>query len=337
MEDQFRGEHARRTADVIETSGFITQSIRFERQDRATGVRFDVVHLDAWQTRQLVKHRRQRSRGGPDKQARDAESRHSRWRRIHDRQYGEKCPADAVIAVICGRVHPVQRPDPDLLAKVPVFQRVLSEDRARIGAVSQVRDYRRGDLVFDEGDPPSFFFIVLTGRVKVFKRTPDGHERILEIFGAGGLLGAVATYESRPFPAAAAAIEPATCLLTPSKDFFALLESQPSLVRGMLGSLSIRLMELTSRLAELTGGRVDTRFARLFLKLADQMGHPGRGGTFVPMALSRQELADLTGTTIETCIRIMSRWNKDNVLLTDKDGFVILDRASLEELASDGH
>lgn len=231
----------------------------------------------------------------------------------------------------------MQRPDPDLLVTIPIFRRVLAADRARIAGVSHLRDYQRGDKVFDEGDPSDFFYVVVTGRVKVFKRAPDGHERILEIFGAGGLIGAVAAYESRPYPAAATAIEPATCLLTPSPDFFALLESQPTLVRGLLGSLSIRLMELTSRLAELTGGRVDTRFARLFLKLADQMGRQERGGLFVPMALSRQELADLTGTTIETCIRIMSKWNKDNVLHTDKDGFVILDRATLEELAAHGH
>lgn len=108
-------------------------------------------------------------------------------------------------------------------------------------------------------------------------------------------------------------------------------------MRGLLGSLSIRLMELTARLAELTGGRVESRFARLFLKLGDQMGRPDRGGLFLPMVLSRQELADLTGTTIETSIRIMSRWNKDSILLTDKDGFVILDRPALETLAEQSY
>ena len=60
-----------------------------------------------------------------------------------------------------------------------------------------------------------------------------------------------------------------------------------------------------------------------------------RGGTFIPLPLSRQELADLTGTTIETCIRIMSRWNKEDVLLTEKDGFVVIDRATLEALAAE--
>jgi CRP/FNR family transcriptional regulator len=62
------------------------------------------------------------------------------------------------------------------------------------------------------------------------------------------------------------------------------------------------------------------------------MGRLERGGTFVPLPLSRQELADMTGTTIETCIRIMSRWSKDQVVLTEKDGFVVLDRGALESL-----
>lgn len=231
----------------------------------------------------------------------------------------------------------MDRPTPDGIATIPLFRRVTPTDLSHLAAVSHLRAYDRGDAIFEEGDPSDFFYIVASGRAKVFKRAPNGQQRILEMFGPGGLLGAVAAYELRPFPAAAAAMEPTTCLLLPRPEFFALLEARPTLVRGLLGSLSIRLMELTARLSELTGGRVDSRFARLFLKLADQMGRPERGGLFIPMALSRQELADLTGTTIETCIRIMSKWNKDDVLRTEKDGFVMLDRATLEELAAHGH
>jgi CRP/FNR family transcriptional regulator len=84
----------------------------------------------------------------------------------------------------------------------------------------------------------------------------------------------------------------------------------------------------------MTGGRVDARLARLFLKLADQIGVPDRGGIFVPMPLARQELADLIGTTIETTIRIMSRWQKEDFVRTEKDGFVIVDRGSLEAVAA---
>src|SRR5688572_7871157 len=169
-----------------------------------------------------------------------------------------------------------------------------------------MRDYERGEHVFREGDPSDFFFVVVTGRAKVYKQTSDGRDIILEMFGPGGPLGAVAAYESKPFPASASALEPSSCLTIPRAEFFALLERYPSLVRGLLSSLSLRLVELTTRLAELTGGKVEVRFARLFLKLADQIGRPTPEGIFIPLLLSRQELADLTGTTIETAIRIMS-------------------------------
>ena len=225
------------------------------------------------------------------------------------------------------------RPTPAVLAQLALFRRVDADDRDRLCAAAQLRSYERGEHVFREGDDPDFFLVVVTGRVKVYKKTPSGNDIILEIFSAGEPLGAVATYESRPYPASAEAIESATCLLIPRQVFFSLLEQHPSLVRGLLSSLTHRLVELTKRLAELTGGRVETRFARLFLKLADQMGRPDRGGVFVPLPLSRQELADLTATTIETSIRIMSRWGKDDVLRTEKDGFVLIDRAALHALA----
>lgn len=220
------------------------------------------------------------------------------------------------------------------LRKLPVFRRLSPPDRSRIAAVSRLIGFERGDHIFTEGDTADGFMNIVEGRVKVFKSTPAGKEIILEIFGAGDPLGAVAVYEGMPYPASAIALEPTTLLRIPQREFFALLEQHPVLVRGLLSGLTLRLAELTRRLAELTGARVEARFARLFLKLAAQIGRPDRGGVFVPMALSRQELADLTGTTIETAIRIMSRWQKDDVLHTDRDGFVILDRAVLEDAAA---
>jgi CRP-like cAMP-binding protein len=221
-----------------------------------------------------------------------------------------------------------------ILTRIALFRRVNAEDRDRIASAAMLREYARGDDIFQEGDPSDFFFVVVTGRVKVHKHGPDGHTLILEIFGPGGPLGAVATYESRPYPASATALEPTTCLAIPRAAFFTLLEQHPSLVRGLLGSLSLRLVELTTRLAELAGGRIDARLARLFLKLTDQFGRQERDGMFIPLPLTRQELADLTGTTIETTIRIMSRWGKDEVLRTEKDGFVVLNRQALEKTAA---
>jgi CRP-like cAMP-binding protein len=224
-------------------------------------------------------------------------------------------------------------PPPEVIfQEIPLYRRLPPEERKRLAAVSKTKGYAKGETIFAEGAPADVFFTIVRGRVKVFKMTPAGKELILEIFGPGDPLGAVAVYEERPYPASALALEETLCLLVRRQDFFALLERHPTLVRSLLLGLTRRLVELTNRLAELTGGRVEPRFARLFLKLADQMGRPAAAGTFIPLPLSRQELADLTGTTIETCIRIMSRWGKDGLVRTEKEGFLVIDREALERL-----
>jgi CRP-like cAMP-binding protein len=222
-----------------------------------------------------------------------------------------------------------------LLRVTPVFRRLSPEDREKVARAAHVRRYERGSTIFEQGTPSDAFYTIAAGRVKIFKMTPAGKDLILEVFGPGDPLGAVAAYDGRPFPASAVAMEETTCVIIPRGVFFQLLEQHPTLVRGLLLGLTVRLVELTNRLAELTGGRIESRFARLFLKLGREMGHGDRGGTFVALPLTRQELADLTGTTIETCIRIMSRWNKEDVVRTEKDGFVILDRAALDTLAAE--
>lgn len=221
-----------------------------------------------------------------------------------------------------------------LLGATPVFRKLSVQDRERLAPHARVREYAKGETIFQEGSPSDCFYAIASGRVKVFKMTPGGKDVILEIFGVGDPLGAVAVYEGWPFPASAVALEDTTCLTIERTQFFTLLEQHPTLVRGLLLGLTHRLIELTNRLAELTGGRVERRFARLFLKLAGEVGKPSAGGTFIAMRLSRQELADLTGTTIETAIRIMSRWGKDRLVLTESGGFLLLDAKALETLAN---
>ena len=228
----------------------------------------------------------------------------------------------------------VSVPDDDLLRRLPFFRRLTPALRARVAEVARLKSYDGHELIFSEGDPSDAFIVIVDGRVKVFKSTPAGKEIILEIFGAGDPLGAVAVYEGAPFMASAQTLEPSRILRIDQSAFFKLLEDDPQFVRGLLSGLTLRLAELTRRLADLSGARVEVRFARLFLKLCDQIGRKERGGLFVPMPLSRQELADLTGTTIETAIRIMSRWQKEDFVHTDKDGFVVVNRDALEEAAA---
>ena len=224
-------------------------------------------------------------------------------------------------------------PVEDMLRFSAIFRRLSPDDRRRLAAVATVREFEKGTTLFSEGDESDFLYVVATGHVKVFKATARGSDVILELFGPGDPVGAVAVYESRPYPASAVTLEPTTCLLVPRQAFFTLLESHPTLVRGLLVGLTHRLVELTNRLAELTGGRIEARLARFFLKLAADVGQARDDGIFIPIVLSRQELADMIGTTIETTIRIMSRWGKEDIVRTEKDGFIVANRKPLETLA----
>src|SRR5262245_8107598 len=221
----------------------------------------------------------------------------------------------------------------EALRRSALFRRVTAEDRQQVAAVASTRQFDKGATLFVEGDASELLYTVITGRVKVFKMTPRGTDVILELFGPGDPVGAVAVYESRPYPASAVALEPTSCLVIPRQSFFTLLETHPTMVRGLLVGLNHRLVELTNRLSELSGGRVEARLARFFVKLATDMGQHRPEGTFIPLVLSRQELADMIGTTIETSIRIMSRWGKQDLLRTEKDGFMVVDRQALEEIA----
>jgi CRP-like cAMP-binding protein len=221
----------------------------------------------------------------------------------------------------------------EALRKTTIFRRLSPEDRQRLAAVAHVRAFDKGATIFREGDPSDVLYTIVTGRVKASKSTARGTDVILEIFGPGDPVGAVAAYESRAYPASAIALEPTVCLLIPRQAFFGLLDAYPTMVRGLLTGLTHRLVELTSRLAELSGGRIEARLARFLLKLADDMGQKRPDGIFIPLSLSRQEIADMVGTTIETSIRIMSRWNKDDVVRTEKDGFLVVNRAALDAAA----
>lgn len=223
----------------------------------------------------------------------------------------------------------------DLLLEVALYRRLSEDDREHLAAAATVERFDKGEAVFHEGDPAQDFFTLVRGRVKVYKVMPNGRVVILEILGPGDPVGAVAVYESLAYPATAEAMDETLCVRIPKDPFFQLLETRPSLARGLLKAMTHRIVVLANRFADHAAGKVETRFARLFLKLASEMGQSKADGVFIPMSLSRQELADLMGTTVETSIRIMSRWGKEGVVKTEKSGFLVTDRRALERISAD--
>ncbi|MFQ5876620.1 MAG: Crp/Fnr family transcriptional regulator [Acidobacteriota bacterium] len=216
-------------------------------------------------------------------------------------------------------------------AVIPLFQGLKPAERESLRPLVRIASYDEGETIFREGDPARMFHFGLGGKVKIVKAATGGRDVILEILGPGDPIGAVAAYEDRPFPATAVALEPCSLLSVPRQEFFALLAVNPMLARGLLLGLTRRMIELTRKLAE-RSSRVEFRIARIFLTLADRIGRAQGRGIVVPVALSRQEVADMAGTTQETAIRIMSRWGKDRLLITEDARFVIPDRAALERI-----
>lgn len=216
---------------------------------------------------------------------------------------------------------------------ITIFRRLGDGVRARIAELGKLRTCERGTALFDEGDPSRSFFFVVTGRVKVFRLAPSGREVILEIFGPGDPVGAVASFEGFPFPAAASAAEASVILEVPREPLLKMLEGDPQILRGLLSGFSLRLLEMSRRIVELSAGRVEVRLAQLFLRLAADCGGSEAGAVFVPRRLTRQEIADLCGTTMETAIRVISRWGKDGILTTESEGFRIGDPEALERIA----
>jgi CRP-like cAMP-binding protein len=215
---------------------------------------------------------------------------------------------------------------------IPLFASLRKEDREALTPLCRLRAYEKNAVIFQEGDPADRIHFIVTGRVKIVKAAGT-RDVIIEILGDGEPVGAVAVFERRPFPAAAVAIEPSSILSIPEREFFVLLETRPEMTRHLLAGLTLRLIQFNKRLADITGS-AEHRAARLFLTLADRVGIPRESGTFIPLPISRQEIADLIGTTLETAIRLMSRWQKDELLLTEKSGFVIPDSSKLLFISS---
>jgi len=222
---------------------------------------------------------------------------------------------------------------------IPVMQQTSAPfaalpPRARTAllAITRQVSFPSGATVVREGARGDSFFAVLAGQVKMCRLTPGGKNLILSLFGPGELFAVTTALSGDACTTTFETVIASECLEIRRTDLFALLGREPDLLADVLSYLTRRLADCTNCLVETSCARGETRFASLFLGLADKIGETADGGALIPLPLSRQELADLTGTTLETAIRVMSRWGKAGVVTTRRDGFLLHDRADLERL-----
>ncbi len=215
---------------------------------------------------------------------------------------------------------------------LPMFRNLPPGERRQIEGIAALRELAKGETIWTAGDPADTLTLIVRGRVKIV-RHGGGGDVILEIFGPGEPVGAVAVYNRMPYPASAVAIEPTTLLTLPARDYFDLLERHPQLAHLLIGELTRLYMSLSRKVEEMRGQRVEARIAQLFLSLAERMGRASDEGVVIPMGLSRQEVAEMIGTTVESSIRVLSRWNRERVLITGAGRFVVPSLDALRAIA----
>ena len=219
----------------------------------------------------------------------------------------------------------------DQIAAIPLFQglsRGEYEDLAMI-VVDQV--IPRGQTIFEEGDEGSGFYVVLSGRVKIFKLSPDGKEQILHILTGGEPFGEVPVFAGEKFPAHAQAMEDSRVFFFPRPAFVDLVKKTPSLALNMLAVLSRRLRKFSSLIEDLSLKEVPGRLAAYLIYLAEGK----KGKSEVILEISKNQLASLLGTIPETLSRILAKLTREGFIKPNGPRQIqLLDRKGLEELAS---
>jgi len=215
-----------------------------------------------------------------------------------------------------------------------VFAGLPAREIDALAAVAREDACRARDYVFMEGEPADWLCIVTSGRVRIVRHSRAGKDVVLELLGPGEIFGGVAVIETRPYPAAAQATETPGILKIPPAAVVALSERHPSVIRELALMIGRRLREAHDSVKSLAGDPVEARLATTLLRLARRDGVRTDAGLTLPFHLTRQGLADMCGTTVETAIRVMSRWTRDGLLADEGTRLVVMDAKSLNEIAA---
>jgi CRP-like cAMP-binding protein len=212
--------------------------------------------------------------------------------------------------------------DPTQLRKVSVFQNATDDDLKLIAQHSIERSIEEGEFFFFQGDPAVYFYVLISGRAKLMQMNPSGQQVNLrtinewQMFGALGAVRAKATY-----PASAQALEHSTALAVKSDYLRELMQTRPYLSFDLMKLMTTYIQEMQERYRELATEKVERRIARALLRLAAQMGT--KMGSGIELSFTRQDLAEMSGTTLYTVSRVLSDWERQGLVEAGRERVVI--------------
>lgn len=212
-----------------------------------------------------------------------------------------------------------------ILKRSLIFSGLNDEDLTALSKLAVGHSLKGGEFLFWEGDAPNHFYVVASGRIKVLKHSSLGKEFVVAFFGPGEIFGEVAVFEDRPYPASAQAISDTEVLGIGRDRFLGFMSGHPEVALRIINMLGGRLRDAQNRLNALAGERAEQRVARTLLMLSSKLGQS--------LPFTRQEIADMSGTTIETTIRVMSRMKSGGIIRSYRGRTDILDETRLKLLS----
>ncbi|CUH97569.1 hypothetical protein P22_3700 [Propionispora sp. 2/2-37] len=223
----------------------------------------------------------------------------------------------------------------DELKKVPLFADLSDEQLSQVKKCSTERFYRKGMIIFMEGQPGEGFHYLQSGKVKIAKISDDGREHIIHVLGPGDIFAGVVLFNQAPYPATAVALEDCRVGMIKNTDLERLALQNNALALHLIKAINQRLLYAQQKIADLALSDVATRTIEVLLRLGREKGRRSKDGSLeVELALSRQDLASLVGTTRETVTRTLSSLKKSKLIDFDGHKIVILSEDKLAELLS---
>ncbi len=222
----------------------------------------------------------------------------------------------------------------DLLKRCPLFAGLKEEDLKRIRAIAITKKYGKKDVLFSEGGEAKGFFVVLSGKVKLYKVSSEGKEQILHVVSAPDAFAEAALFLEGRYPAFAEALMDTQLLFFPKREFVQMIEKNPQLSINMIVSLSQYLRKFASLIEELSLREVSARIAKYLIDLSVKRSKEGKDPREVELDLSKTQLASKLGTISETLSRTLAKMKAKGIIDVQKNKIRILNRSVLDELAS---
>lgn len=213
--------------------------------------------------------------------------------------------------------------NPMQLRQVSVFQNATDDDLKLIAQNSIERSIEEGEFFFFQGDPAEYFYVLLSGRAKLMQTNPSGQQVNLRTINEWQMFGALgAVRDNATYPATAQALEQSTALAVKSDYLRELMQTRPYLSFDLMKLMTTYIQEMQSRYRELATEKVERRIAHTLLRLVSQMGAKVPGGG-IELTFTRQELAEMSGTTLFTVSRVLSEWEKIDIVETGRERILI--------------